>query len=177
MTDGFHTIVLKEAGLGESLLGMSLSYNSPVEKMPTRASLIAPLDKGHNKFLESIAVWLDVRATRGWWQQMATYRIGTTTQSESTMHTLMKRHITREDCSSSVDDRIIAIVNSYIDSGNLKEVSDNLPEGFYQRRIICTNYKALRNMWQQRHEHKREEWIMFCNELVNQLQFPKYIME
>jgi len=80
-----HTRVIKEAGYEEALLGLSLSFNADLERMPKRAEKLAPLDKGHNKCLESIAVWLDVRAPRYWWQEYDTYRVGVTKQSESTM--------------------------------------------------------------------------------------------
>ena len=168
--------ILEEHGLEHAVKGMSLSYNTSIEKAYKRAELLAPMDGGHNKFIESIAVWLDITATRGWWQQMATYRTGITTQSESTMHTILRRPLERKDFHPSTDDRIIAILNAYIASGNLKEVSMNLPEGFLQRRIIMTNYKTLRNIWQQRHDHKREEWIEFCEGLQS-LKHYNFIVE
>ncbi|MCK9240314.1 hypothetical protein [Desulfocurvus sp.] len=54
------------------------------------AEKLAPLDKGHNKVLESMCVWLDVRMPRYWWQEFDTYRVGVTKQSESTMHILIR---------------------------------------------------------------------------------------
>lgn len=46
-------------------------------------------DGGHNKFLESVILWLDVNAPLYWWTEADTYRLSTK-QSESTMHTLEK---------------------------------------------------------------------------------------
>ena len=79
--------VLNEAGYQEALLGLSLSYEQSLDKMPAVAERLAQRDNGHNKFLESIVVWLDVIAPRYWWQEFDTYRIGVSKQSSSTMHT------------------------------------------------------------------------------------------
>lgn len=62
--------ILEESGYNHALLGLSLSYNQPVEKMPGVANRLANKDMAHNKFLESIIVWLDITAMRGWWQIM-----------------------------------------------------------------------------------------------------------
>lgn len=168
--------ILDEHGFDYAVEGMSLSFLTDMDKAYKRAELLAPMDGGHNKFIESIAVWLDVRATRGWWQQMATYRTGITTQSESTMHTIMRRPLEPSDFHTATDPRIIAILNSYIASGNFNEVIHNIPEGFLQRRIIMTNYKTLRNIWQQRHDHKRGEWGEFCTALQDLKHF-NYLTE
>ena len=46
--------ILKEYGYEEALLGISLSYNASLDRMPATAIRLANKDKGHNKFLESI---------------------------------------------------------------------------------------------------------------------------
>jgi len=78
--------VLEESGLSHALLGLSLNKNQPLDNMLTLSDKLASKDGGHNKFLESIAVWLDITAPRYWWSQLDTYRAGVTKQSESTMH-------------------------------------------------------------------------------------------
>ncbi len=89
--------VLNEAGYDEAMLGLSLSYNQPIENMPAVARELLSKGGSHIKFLESIAVWLDIMATRSWWQQEATYRVGISRQSESTEHTLLHRPVVQED--------------------------------------------------------------------------------
>ena len=89
--------VLNEAGYDEAMLGLSLSYNRPLTLMPTVARMLLSKGGSHIKFLESIAVWLDITATRSWWQQEAAYRVGITRQSESTEHTLLNRPVVQED--------------------------------------------------------------------------------
>lgn len=85
--------VLKEEGHEYALRGMAYSYKDRAldpdewwfgqqQKAEKRAPLLAPKDGGHNKFLESIAVWIDVEASRAFWSEFDTYRVGTTKQSE-----------------------------------------------------------------------------------------------
>ena len=82
--------VVNESGYTEALLGLSLSHNQPIENMADVALKLASKDGGHNKFLESIYIWLDITAPRFWWQEADTYRLSTK-QSESTMHTMTNR--------------------------------------------------------------------------------------
>ena len=168
--------ILREAGLDEALLGLSLSYQcQPDKDLLAVARKLAGRDGGHNKFLESIAVWLDIDAPRYFWSQFDTYRAGVTKQSESTMHTLTKRNLTRDDFAAGTDMRAILIVNEAIADRDLDRAKRHLPEGFMQRRIVCTNYKALRHIVKQRHDHKLSEWQTFRTALASQLQHPELI--
>jgi hypothetical protein len=168
--------ILKEEGYNEALLGISLSRNQPLENMPHVAEILHNKDGGHNKFLESISVWLDITAPRYWWQQEATYRIGTTTQSESTMYTILKRELVQEDFENPISSIILTEINKMIKEGNFEDVKNNLPEGFLQRRIICTNYKTLRNMILQRKNHKLSQWKYFCNHLLENLEHKDLLL-
>jgi hypothetical protein len=166
--------VLEEAGHAEAILGISLSFNSDIDRMWDRAERLAPLDMGHNKFLEAICVWLDIDAPRYWWSQFDTYRIGVTKQSESTMHTLTKRELEQRDFETPINPIVLGVVNGYIRDRNLVEAKAHLPEAFIQRRIVCTNYKSLRGVVKQRASHKLPEWQVFVQELEKQLDYPEY---
>lgn len=166
--------VLEEAGHAEALLGISLSFNSDIDRMWDRAERLAPLDGGHNKFLEAICVWLDIDAPRYWWSQFDTYRIGVTKQSESTMHTLTKRELEQGDFETPINPIVLGVVNGYIRDRNLVEAKAHLPEAFIQRRIVCTNYKSLRGVVKQRANHKLPEWQVLIQELEKQLDYPEY---
>jgi len=74
--------ILEEAGYKHALYGISLSYNKDIENMEKVSKSLCKLDGGHNKFLESIVVWLEINAARYWWQEFDTYRVGITKQSE-----------------------------------------------------------------------------------------------
>ena len=164
--------IIKECGYEEAMLGISLSFNSDIGRMSERAEKLAPLDLGHNKFLESIVVWMDIDAPRYWWSQFDTYRIGVTKQSESTMHTLTKRSLTQDDFEDPIHPTILGIINDYIDNGDLISAKNNLPEGFLQRRVVCTNYKSLRGVVLQRHAHRLPQWQKFCSALASQIERP-----
>ncbi len=162
--------IINESGYDEALIGLSLSYNQPIEKMPEVARKLADKDGGHNKFLESICVWLDITAPRYWWQQFDTYRVGVTKQSESTMHTLLKSELTQDNFERTVNLDILEVLHRRQRMGEFRSLKNELPEGFLQRRIICTNYKALRHIIGQRKTHKLREWQEFCNAIQHQAQ-------
>lgn len=165
--------ILSEYGYEEALLGLSLSFNSkPSARV---ASRLAHRQGGHNKFLESMVVYLDVTAPRYWWQQFDTYRVGTTKQSESTMHTLLKHELTRDDFEGGIQSDILKILNWHLKQQQFDQVKRHLPESFLQRRIVCTNYKVLQNMEFQRRYHKLPEWQLFLDVLQQFLDFPEFV--
>lgn len=51
----------------------------------------------HGKFLRQIYVSMDITAPLYWWKEMDTYKIGTTADSQSTMHKLMEKEFTMGD--------------------------------------------------------------------------------
>ena len=183
--------VLAEAGHEYAAMGMAYSYKDralPVkdwwggqrDKAMKRLPLLAHRDGGHNKALESIAVWIDTEACRGWWSEMDTYRVGTTKQSESTMHTLSKRMPVQEDFEEDTPPVMVLAFQEVWK--HLKEngmdiavLKNALPEGFLQRRIICTNYKQLRNIISQRRGHRLKYWDMWIDGVLEQVEHPEYI--
>ena len=168
---------LNECGYKEALLGTSLSRNQPPENMVKVCENLSDKNGGHNKFLEFIAVWIDITAPRFFWQQMATYRIGNSWLSESTMYTITKRELNQSDFENPINSEILRAINWMISFGNLDEIKNNLPEGFLQRRIMVTNYKALKNIYDQRNNHKLPQWRYFCSEILKQIEHPEFIVK
>lgn len=166
--------VLRECGYEQAMLGLSLSFDKPVGDMPKVAEKLYCKEGGHNKFLESIVVWLDVTAPRYWWQQLDTYRTGVTKQSESTMHTIMKRELTLGDF-ADIPLSSLEAINNYIRAGDFDVVKTVLPEGFLQRRILCTNYQTLRRIIKQRRDHRLKEWQYFIEEIMDQLHHQEFL--
>ena len=179
--------IIEEAGHEWALYGMALSYKdrklnpedwwlSQRAKAEKRAVILAGKDGGHNKFLESICVWLDIEAPRAWWSEMDTYRVGTTKQSESTMHTLSKRPPERDDFEEGDDYQIQGFIVLWEQvKSDIHRLKMNLPEGFLQRRVICTNYKVLRNIIGQREGHRLKLWQTFIDEVLVQAEHPEYL--
>ena len=140
----------------------------------------------HRKFLRQIFVSVDITAPLYWWKQMDQYKIGTVTDSTSTMHKLTSKPITLE--SFEIDDfnpEIIyyEILGAQNDIGMLadfmieqleflrqkyletkdkrywKELVRWLPESWLQKRTWTANYEVLYSIVLQRGHHKLEtEW-------------------
>jgi len=167
--------VLLEAGYEPALLGLSLSYRRPIEEMPQVAKKLYCKEGGHNKFLESITVWLDITAPRYWWQQFDTYRVGMTKQSGSTMHTILKRELAVGDFSRQIPIQTLNRLNGLIKDGLFEQLKAELPEGFMQRRVCCTNYQTIRRIIKQRKFHRLPEWRVFIAAMFDQLEYQGFL--
>jgi len=191
-------IVLAEEGMSPARIGLSLSFYDhqedlktwwgveKIEKANKRMQALAFRNGGHNKFLESLQVWVFIQATRGFWQEFDTYRVGITKQSASTMHTLDKREVTAADFEVGTSAVSIAAFNTCLmqykdpESEYFKDITrlkENLPEGWLQERIVNTNYKVLQNMVAQREKHRYKHWRTFVEELKLQLKYSEFIFQ
>ena len=188
LRSGAYVRVLCEAGFKEALFGLSLSYRTltPLEINGTKryfdddqhflklckiAETLAFKQGGHNKFLESMQVWLLIRGSLSFWKQFDTYRVGTTKQSESTMHTLKKRALTENDFTKETF--CIPTINQNF---SIDEMRDSLPSGFLECRVVNTNYKTLQNIIHQRKNHKSKKWNTFIEMLLQQVQHPNLLI-
>ena len=143
----------------------------------------------HRKFLRQIFVSVDVTAPLFWWKEADQYKIGTTTNSTSTMHKLASTPITM-DCFEMDDFEKINLESQDIifplettwkslisdlefcrkkynetkDKRYWKEVIRLLPESWLQKRTITLTYENLLNIYHQRKNHKLTEWSKsFCD--------------
>ena len=191
--------IIEITGKTTALLGLGLSYgitsdldildfnhytnDSIYAKCLNIANNLAHKQGGHNKFLESINISLDIKASRYWWSEFDTYRVGITKQSESTIHTLTKRKLTAADFNGGISQTILDYLNTCIIKYNNAEskaeqehifhnIKVNLPEGYLQRRIVVCNAKTLQNIIAQRHNHRLLEWKLFCKRIYNVITDP-----
>lgn len=169
--------VLHEAGYEQALLGLSLSYNRPVEEVVAVANRLYNQGGGHNKFLESIMVWLDITAPRYWWQQFDTYRVGVTKQSESTMHTILARPLSIKDFERDISPRTLSRLNNLRGRREFFQIKCELPESFLQQRVVCTNYMTIRRMVSQRANHRLPEWRQFIIAMFDQLEHQEFLSD
>lgn len=186
LRSGAYVRVLKESGFYEALFGLSLSFdvispevitgesnllsNEKFLKMQKVSQTLAFKQGGHNKFLESMQVWMLIRGSLSFWKQFDTYRVGITKQSESTMHTLKKRQLTKQDFTKET------FVFPNIKNLSIDEMRDNLPSGFLECRVVNTNYKTLQNIIHQRQCHKSQKWKTFVEMLLKQVQHPEFLV-
>ena len=149
----------------------------------------------HAKFMRQIFVSFDVTAPLYWWKEMDQYRIGVTSNSISTMHTIHKRDLTVDDFShehlsliamKSLNDTINTInfyrnlfVNDANEKGNKKhwwQIIQLLPLSYNQRRTLTMSYANLSNIVNQRKNHKLDEWHIFVDYMLKNAPFLKDIM-
>ncbi len=182
--------VLGEAGYEWALRGIGKSFGvDDFERLEGVARRLHNKDGGHNKFLESMVVWLDICAPRYWWVEADTYRTGTTKQSESTIHTITKKELTEDDFEDPILEDAVDFMNDLIrnynkhkDAGekeiaarHFRAIKNHLPEGYLQSRIMCTNYKVLRNIFVQRKNHVLTEWQYFIKEILDGVEHPEFL--
>jgi len=169
--------ILREAGYEQAIIGLSLSYDQIPEDMPRVAKKLCFRGDGHNKFIESIMIWIDIVAPRYWWQQFDTYRIGVTKQSQSTMHTITKRELEQGDFEHPVAPEVLEMLNRSIREEDWECIKYNLPESFLQRRIVCLNYMSLQRIIRQRESHRLREWQEFISVVIEQIDHPELLKE
>lgn len=133
----------------------------------------------HRKFMRQIFISVDVTAPIYWWKEADTYKIGTVSNSTSTMHKLATTPITincfetddyKPYTVESVDDMASCLIQSleklrlkYLETKDKrywKELIRWLPESWLQKRTVTLNYENLLAMCSssQRRFHKLNEW-------------------
>lgn len=137
----------------------------------------------HRKCLRQIFVSVDITAPLYWWKEMNQYKVGTTTNSQSTMHKLATTPITINCFEISDYEEITFGVGEILsphmiieyceklrqkyletkDKTYWKELIRWLPESWLQTRTWTANYEVLRNIVHQRQGHKLTEWQSFID--------------
>ena len=135
-----------------------------------------------SKFMRQIFVSMDITSSLSFYHDLDTYKIGTTSNSTSRMHTLTNRELTEEDFSwDEVTDvkigilyqvnRLIRLIQILKEKGEEKEavvawrnLIEILPSSFNQTRTWTANYEVLRNVYHTRKNHKQHEFRQMCAE-------------
>lgn len=147
----------------------------------------------HGKFARFINVTADITAPLYWWKEFDTYKIGTVSNSCSTMHKIMDKPFEVYDFSwekvlafdnDSYIEEQLNIFNDlrdaylrfdeYYENGvlnkKLKSKKDVwyaliqlLPSSYNQRRTVQFNYQVLNRIYNARKYHKLDEWNVFCD--------------
>lgn len=145
----------------------------------------------HRKFMRMITVYMDITAPLYWWKEFSTYKVGTVTNSCSTMHKIHSKEFTLEDFScehldiyrghvmyapteyhfSSMDllkleiDVLNQCRENYLKTkakSDWWQMIQLLPSSYNQKRTVMLNYEVLANMYKSRKNHKLDEWRTFC---------------
>lgn len=137
----------------------------------------------HRKYMRMMPVYVRITAPLYWWKEFDTYKIGTVSNSCSTMHKIAEKEFTLEDFSIEHlnDDRRAELSNvewlehliHHLNRDRLRfiETKDKqywwqmiqlLPSSYNQTRNVMLNYEVLANIYRQRKNHKLDEWREVC---------------
>lgn len=192
---------IKVYDLEESMRVAGYPMRTDLDEMPDftkdwgraqRLTKASRFNAAHAQFLTGIVVNFDLTFSNKAWIEAERYRFLNFVSSQSTMHCIAKFDL-RKQCNEYVDERIITIVQEYIDLYNSLTTQDeetiefkknlylkilyNLPSGFQLTARMTTNYRCLLNIYNQRHDHRLPEWREFCNQLLEELPFFKELVE
>lgn len=162
---------------------------------PNDKNLMKKLAKAgtdHRKFMRMMPVYVRITAPLYWWKEFDTYKVGTVTNSCSTMHKIQAKEF--KLCDFSTEHMLpesIENINNIIDSLNAArdlylaydearnyyakksllipskkqlwwQLIQLLPSSYNQTRNVMLNYEVLYNMYHARKNHKLDEWREFC---------------
>ena len=147
----------------------------------------------HRKYMRMMPVYARITAPLYWWKEFDTYKVGTVSNSCSTMHKIHSKEFTLDDFSCEHLDldnydllkKTIVRLNYYRDiyiNGGIVEYPDCgrqtfeskskkiwwqmiqlLPSSYNQTRNIMMNYEVLANIYRSRRCHKLDCWREFCD--------------
>lgn len=156
-------------GLGELALG---------ENDDSLMTRLAKAGTEHRKYLRMMQIYVRVTAPMYLLKELDTYKIGTVSNSCSTMHKIQAKEFTREDFSceymteyslNTLDDTIKALNyyrEQYLqskDKNDWWQMIQLLPSSYNQTRNFSFSYETLANIYKQRRNHKLDEWHTFCD--------------
>ena len=148
----------------------------------------------HRKYLRQIMVSMDITAPLYLWKQLDQYKVGTTTNSCSTMHKIHDKEFELDDFSHEhlSDDgmdcllEIIKRLNvartffNALDGIEAKQywwdMIQLLPSSYNQKRTITMNYENVFNILLYRENHKLDEWNELCK-IFKDLPYVREIMD
>ena len=147
----------------------------------------------HRKFMRMLHVSMDINAPLYWWKEWDTYKVGTVSNSCSTMHKIHSKEFTLDDFSHDqlhdqghnhsplvyggykltprgVLNLLIAVLNGerdkYLETKDKlywRNMIELLPSSYNQLRTVDLNYENLHNIYHARKNHKLTEWHTLCD--------------
>ena len=132
-----------------------------------------PNGSGHNNFLKGIIVQFDLKYPEYFSPQLQRYHWIDIVSSQSKMHKITGRKLTKDDFTESTLSESIEFTNHLIQiyqdcqqkdkDEYFSKIISNLPSGYMKWMGISTNYLQLKTIYLQRRHHKLKEWQEFCN--------------
>lgn len=140
----------------------------------------------HRKYMRMMPAYARITAPLYWWKEFDQYKVGTVSNSCSTMHKIQEKEFTKEDFSCEHLDLLniapsydvnfnypLVTAIKYLNSAREKfiktkdkaywwQMIQSLPSSYNQTRNVMMNYEVLANMYHSRKNHKLDEWREFC---------------
>lgn len=153
---------------------------------------LARAGSDHRKYLRQIFVCVDITAPLYWWKEFDTYKVGTVSNSCSTMHKIHAKEFTLDDFSTEhltdasrqvlmfIIENLEALRRLYIylkDKDYWYSIIQLLPESYNQKRTITLNYEVLYNIYHSdRFNHKLDEWRVGFMEWIESLPYARELL-
>ena len=123
---------------------------------------------GHDQFLTGIAVQFDLTFSIKAWTEAERYHFLDFVSSQSTMHRVARMNVDKQ-CNEFVCQEVIDVLHKLLDDykkdpskENYLRLLYNVPVGFRLTARMTTNYRQLKTIYKQRHNHRLPEWREFC---------------
>jgi hypothetical protein len=153
---------------------------------------LAKAGSDHRKYLRQIFVCVDITAPLYWWKEFDTYKVGTVSNSCSTMHKIHAKEFTLYDFSTEhltdagrqvlmfIIENLEALRNLYNivkDKEYWYSIIQLLPESYNQKRTITLSYEVLYNIYHSdRFNHKLDEWRVGFMEWIESLPYARELL-
>lgn len=130
--------------------------------------------EGHDNFLSGIIVSFDLTCTIKMWTEFERYHFAQIVSSQSTMHRLSKMQLDiafTPYTDAKIIERLQTLQKRYNEEpneSNFLTLLYSCPTGLDLTARVTTNYRQLKTILKQRHNHKLPEWRSFCKEIVSQ---------
>lgn len=140
-------------------------------------------NEGHDNFLAGIIVSFDLTCSIKMWTEFERYHFAQIVSSQSTMHRLTKMNI-MEKCVPEVDyyvkKRVKELQEEWARTGKEEDrlkLLYSCPTGLTLTARVTTNFRQLKTIYKQRHDHALPEWREFCKELLSLDNFEDWCVE
>ena len=164
---------------------------------------LARLGSDERKFMRQMPIMMRITAPLYWWKEFDTYKVGTVTNSCSTMHKIYEKEFTLDDFSTEHLDDVSLDTFNYIIAQieydrklylktKVKPMKDEskraelmkkywwqmiqlLPSSYNQKRTVMMNYEVLANIYESRKNHPLDEWSVGFMEWIESLPYSELI--
>ena len=124
---------------------------------------------GHDQFLSTWTVSVDLTLSNKVWVEMERYKFVTFCSSMSTMHRLSRMKVA-DNVTKYADKVIVERCQELVDKYNAEPTEENflimtrnIPADFMITARVQMSYRCLKNIYYQRKNHRQPEWKVICD--------------